>query len=405
MSKIWQIYKDGSFWAEKNASEIRSLIKSGEILPTDEVALPLSKIRQAVFEVDEIFEESLLDGVYGAQEHTSQPTVVTGGLGAKLQTFSKKLKRKTSRKKKNKAVYFLLNPSGKVSGPHPANAILSMFHKGLISSRLRVKRYGSVESLPISKFVLNYSKSQRNELKQRIKGNNLQMNSKRLNDASQIMGGRNKAVYDKIGLALSFVISLILVAGGSIVYNKINSLDSNLPVKTTSVAPGKTPKLLKKAKKLRPDNKGVERKKDKKKQPLKPNKKSFVAKKNKPIRRYYKKNRKNQPSRTQAARPLNSQQTRNSLSAKTTPSPIELATRSGPKVNSVGPVSFSERSLEGCDELCLLVVKDRKGLRMYVRFFKEEFYPQLRGKSKKVTLVGHTKLESNRLYMFLQQVR
>ena len=178
-----------------------------------------------------------------------------------------------------------------------------------------------------------------------------------------------------------------------------------MPVKTTSVAPGKTPKLRKKAKKLRPDNKGVERKKDKKKQPLKSNKKSFVAKKNKPTRRYYKKNRKNQPSRTQVARPLNSQQTRNSLSAKTTPSPIELATRSGPKVNSVGPVSFSERSLEGCDELCLLVVKDRKGLRMYVRFFKEEFYPQLRGKSKKVTLVGHTKLESNRLYMFLQKVR
>ena len=97
-----------------------------------------------------------------------------------------------------------------------------------------------------------------------------------------------------------------------------------------------------------------------------------------------KKNRKNQPSRTQVARPLNSQQTRNSLSAKTTPSPIELATRSGPKVNSVGPVSFSERSLEGCDELCLLVVKDRKGLRMYVRFFKDEFYsPQLRGSRKR----------------------
>ena len=100
MSKIWQIYKDGSFWAEKNASEIRSLIKSGEILPTDEVALPLSKIRQAVFEVDEIFQESLLDGVYGAQEHTSQPTVVTSGLGAKLQTFSKKLKKANFTKEK-----------------------------------------------------------------------------------------------------------------------------------------------------------------------------------------------------------------------------------------------------------------------------------------------------------------
>ena len=74
MSKVWEIYKDGDLWAEKTAAEIRSSLKSGEILPTDEVAAPLSKIRQSVFEVDEIFDESIFDGMDGAEEHKSAPT-------------------------------------------------------------------------------------------------------------------------------------------------------------------------------------------------------------------------------------------------------------------------------------------------------------------------------------------
>ena len=73
MSKVWEIYKDGDLWVEKTAAEIRSSLKSGEILPTDEVALPLSNSTICVW-IDEIFDESILDGIYGAEEHLSAPT-------------------------------------------------------------------------------------------------------------------------------------------------------------------------------------------------------------------------------------------------------------------------------------------------------------------------------------------
>ena len=67
-------------------------------------------------------------------------------------------RRQRSLRKGKRSAYFLINPNGKVSGPHPASAILAMFHKGLISTKLRVKKYGEHQSLPISKFVLLFLK-------------------------------------------------------------------------------------------------------------------------------------------------------------------------------------------------------------------------------------------------------
>ena len=405
MSKVWEIYKDGDLWAEKTAAEIRSSLKSGEILPTDEVALPLSKIRQSVFEVDEIFDESILDGIYGAEEHLSAPTSSSTGIGSTIKTITKSFRRKKAKpKKREKAAYFLINPNGKVSGPHPASAILAMFHKGLISTKLRVKKYGEHQSLPISKFVLLCSKAPSRSLKNSIKNNELHMNSRKLSKASRIMGSRNKVIDKNASLALSFLISTILVFGGAFLFNEFN-VAAKKPVKQKVKSRVlRQPKLLKKLKK-----KSDTKLKASKKASKKASRKSSVSKKpsskvggRKPAKKVRVKPRAPAAKR---ARLRSGSENPMRMSAKASLSPIELATRSGPRINEVGPVSFDKGSLENCEDLCLLIVKDNKGLKMYVRFFKDEFYSQLINKSSRVTLIGHTKLESSRLYMFLQTVR
>ncbi len=401
MSKVWQIYKDGDFWAEKTAAEIRSSIKAGDVLPTDEVALPLSNIRQSVFEVDEIFDESILDGVYGEEEGLSLPTSSSGGISSTLKTISKSFRRKSSKSdKKEKASYFLLNPNGKVSGPHPASAILSMFHKGLISSKLRVKKYGEHQSLPISKFVLLCSKAPSRSLKNSIKNNELHMNSRKLSKASRIMGSRNKVIDKNASLVLSFIISTVIVFGGAFLFNEFNVAAKKTVRQKVKSSVVKRPKLLKKTeKKLEVKLKASKKKlrkgsSSRKSFPKKVRQKSAKKIKVKPL---------TSPPRRAITRSGKGGSMR--MSAKTTLSPIELATRSGPRINQVGPVQFDKSNLENCEDLCLLIVSDKKGLKMYVRFFKEEFYSQLINKSSRVTLTGHTKIESSRLYMFLQSVR
>ncbi len=397
MGKVWQIYKDGDLWAEKTAAEIRSSLKSGDILPTDEVALPLSNIRQSVFEVDEIFDESLLDGVYAAQEDLSAPTSSSSGISSAIKTITKSFQRKGSKpNKKEKASYFLLNPNGKVSGPHPASAILSMFHKGLISSKLRVKKYGEHQSLPISKFVLLCSKAPSRSLKNSIKNNELHMNSRKLSKASRIMGSRNKVIDKNASLALSFVVSTFLVFGGAFLFNDFNVAAKKTAIQKVKSSVVKRPKLLKKIKK-----KSAIKNKASKKQLRKGGALSKSARK-KSAKKIKVKPRTPPPKRV---RIRSGKKSSMRMSAKATLSPIELATRSGPRINQVGPVRFDKGGLENCEDLCLLIVNDKKGLKMYVRFFKEEFYPQLINKSSQVTLTGHTKLESGRLYMFLQSVR
>ena len=106
-------------------------------------------------------------------------------------------------------------------------------------------------------------------------------------------------------------------------------------------------------------------------------------------------------------------QSKQRLAAKSLPpsksssaiSPVMKAIKNSPSINVVGPVKFNLSSLKNCQDLCLLVVTDKRGLKMYVRFFKEEFYSQLSKKSSNVTLKGNTRVETGRLYMFLQSVR
>ena len=113
-------------------------------------------------------------------------------------------------KPRDRSLFFLVNPDGKVSGPHPSSSILAMFHRGLISKKLRVKKYGSTETISISKFVLDLSRNPRNSLKKNLRdGQSFQMNSKKLARANRIMGSRNKVVQDQLSLVLIIMFSCV----------------------------------------------------------------------------------------------------------------------------------------------------------------------------------------------------
>ena len=176
MSQTWQVYKDGKLWKELEASQIRALLKSGEISPTDEVAAPSSSLRRSVFEVDEIFESEDSTPFVWMEESEADKTQISlevQPIESKIQVKklfepivnvisehrSRSKQRARSRvKPRDRSLYFLVNPDGKVSGPHPSSSILAMFHRGLISKKLRVKKYGSTETISISKFVLDLSR-------------------------------------------------------------------------------------------------------------------------------------------------------------------------------------------------------------------------------------------------------
>lgn len=431
MEKRWNVYHGNDYLGLKTAKEIREALRQGTLDPFDKVSREGSNIREDLIEVDEIFREGAESPPESAPPSSSMPegTVVAdrsaileaaAGVGKSAGTGSKAkpkpvedpddsegsegfAQRNDTGTRNSGKRYYLIDRE-KVLGPLSALEIQSLFNRNMLNKKVRVQKIGNEKTIPITQFISSYSGDRLKELAE--DGRIPQQigvgspSSKVMNELARMANSRRVAQdrKNRAYLVMSFV-GLILGAFVYLVYEQSTSEPAHRqaveeeadeqPAPTTKARPRliqKAPEPAPRKETPPPPPKKVEREKpDPKPEPRRPAPRNSAA--------------------TRVSQSNESSRNTDNIPQQKGPGPIAKAIESAGRIQTVGPLTFSNSALESCPSKCTLTLFDGTGASMKAVFFKNAYSDTLRSRARGAFLTGNTKMDRGELTLFIQDVR
>ncbi len=430
MEKRWNVYHGNDYLGLKTAKEIREALRQGTLDPFDKVSREGSNIREDLIEVDEIFKE----GADGPAENVSstpapEGTVVAdrsalleaaASVGKSVGSASKSKPKPVEEKDeeedgiedfaqrndtgtRNSGKRYYLIDREKVLGPLSALEIQSLFNRNMLNKKVRVQKIGNEKTIPITQFISSYSGDRLKELAE--DGRIPQQigvgspSSKVMNELARMANSRRVAQdrKNRAYLVMSFV-GLILGALVYLLYEQTTSEPPQRPAaeETEEEQPANKPRprLIQKAPESAP------------RKEVSPPPVPKKVDKDKPEARQVDK----RPTRKTAAGTKVSQDNEtargtDNIPQQKGPGPIAKAIESAGRIQTVGPLTFSNSALESCPSKCTLTLFDGTGASMKAVFFKNAYSDQLRNRARGAFLTGNTKMDRGELTLFIQDVR
>jgi hypothetical protein len=458
MEKRWNVYHGNDYLGLKTAKEIREALRQGTLDPFDKVSREGSNIREDLIEVDEIFRETghvpsesaqfssdNSEGTFVGERSPLMPSVGESAGSAprsqrqerpevsteaayesdELEDFSQR-NDTGSRNSSNPSNpsnssnstkrYYLIDRS-KVLGPLSALEIQSLFNRNMLNKKVRVQKIGNEKTIHITQFIASYSGDRLKELTE--EGRVPQSigvgspSSKVMNELARMASSRRVAQDRKnhAYLVMSLV-GLILGAVVYVLYEQSTSSHSREPhavgveerseeTEPVTNKPTKSrPRLVQKAPEPVARPEPPKKKPEKARaEPARPEPTKRVETQAKPAPAA----RKPAPGITRASQ--NNGEGRPTDNIPQGPGPIAKAIESAGRIQTVGPLTFSNSALENCSGKCTLTLFDGTGASMRAVFFKNAYSEQLRTRAKGAFLTGNTKIIRGELTIFIQDVR
>ncbi|WP_141731255.1 hypothetical protein [Oligoflexus tunisiensis] len=423
MEKRWNVYHGNDYLGLKTAREIREALRQGTLDPFDKVSREGSNIREDLIEVDEIFKETPESPSAGAP--TTGPDTegtVVADRSVVMEAMQPSKSQSTGSKSKPKPVdndepetgnsqdfsqrndtgtrhsgkrYYLIDRE-KVLGPLSALEIQSLFNRNMLNKKVRVQKIGNEKTIPITQFIASYSGDRLKELAE--DGRIPQQigvgspSSKVMNELARMANSRRVAQdrKNRAYLVMAFI-GLIL---GALVYLLYEQTTSEPETRSAAEeqaddsqpASKARPRLIQKTPEPPP-----------KKDPPPPPRK---VEKPEPRRVERRPTRKTPPRVSQRKEEPAKQD-----NTPQGPGPIAKAMESAGRIQTIGPLTFSNAALESCPSKCTLTLFDGTGSSMKAVFFKNAYNDQLRSRAKGAFLTGNTKMDRGELTLFIQDVR
>ncbi|HYX32081.1 MAG TPA: hypothetical protein VE954_03130 [Oligoflexus sp.] len=426
MEKRWNVYHGNDYLGLKTAKEIREALRQGTLDPFDKVSREGSNIREDLIEVDEIFREGAESPAESAPDHSPEPegTVVAErnplmdamNVGKSAGTGSKANPKPTTDNDdeesddpedfahrndtgtRNSAKRYYLIDREKVLGPLSALEIQSLYNRSMLNKKVRVQKIGSEKTIPIAQFISSYSGDRLKELAE--DGRIPQQigvgspSSKVMNELARMANSRRVAQdrKNRAYLVMSFV-GLVLGATVYLLYEQTTSAPQNRAAVEESAeeqpaANKPRPRLIQKAPEPAPKKDPPPKKPETRPEPKQVDKR--------PVRR--------PPAITKASQDSGDARNTDNIPQKG-PGPIAKAMESAGRIQTVGPLTFSNAALESCPSKCTLTLFDGTGASMKAVFFKNAYSDQLKTHARGAFLTGNTKMDRGELTLFIQDVR
>lgn len=434
MEKRWNVYHGNDYLGLKTAKEIREALRQGTLDPFDKVSREGSNIREDLIEVDEIFREGAESPAESAPAPGSMPegTVVAdrsaileaaAGVGKSAGTGSKAkpkpveepddgegledfAQRNDTGTRNSGKRYYLIDRE-KVLGPLSALEIQSLFNRNMLNKKVRVQKIGNEKTIPITQFISSYSGDRLKELAE--DGRIPQQigvgspSSKVMNELARMANSRRVAQdrKNRAYLVMSFV-GLILGAFVYLVYEQSTSEPAHRPAveEEFDEQPAPTtkarPRLIQKAPEPAPRKEAP---------PPPPKKVEREKPEPKPEPRQEKRQAPRNPAATRVSQGNESPRNTDNIPQQKGPGPIAKAIESAGRIQTVGPLTFSNSALESCPSKCTLTLFDGTGASMKAVFFKNAYSDTLRSRARGAFLTGNTKMDRGELTLFIQDVR
>jgi hypothetical protein len=434
MEKRWNVYHGNDYLGLKTAKEIREALRQGTLDPFDKVSREGSNIREDLIEVDEIFREGAESPAESVPAPSSMPegTVVAdrsaileaaAGIGKSAGTGSKAkpkpvedpddgegpedfAQRNDTGTRNSGKRYYLIDRE-KVLGPLSALEIQSLFNRNMLNKKVRVQKIGNEKTIPITQFISSYSGDRLKELAE--DGRIPQQigvgspSSKVMNELARMANSRRVAQdrKNRAYLVMSFV-GLILGAFVYLVYEQSTSEPAHRqaveeevdeqPAPTTKARP----RLIQKAPEPAPRKEAA---------PPPPKKVEREKPEPKPEPRQEKRQTPRNSAATRVSQSSESARNTDNIPQQKGPGPIAKAIESAGRIQTVGPLTFSNSALESCPSKCTLTLFDGTGASMKAVFFKNAYSDTLRSRARGAFLTGNTKMDRGELTLFIQDVR
>jgi len=446
MEKRWNVYHGNDYLGLKTAKEIREALRQGTLDPFDKVSREGSNIREDLIEVDEIFRETISapgdsanfssespEGTVVAERSPLMPSVGKSSASTPrsqrqerqedsdedpqesddIDDFSLRNDNGTRNTVKR---YYLIDRS-KVLGPLSALEIQSLFNRNMLNKKVRVQKIGNEKTIPITQFIASYSGDRLKELTD--EGRVPQSigvgspSSKVMNELARMASSRRVAQDRKNHAYL--VMSLVGLILGAVVYVLYEQ-------STSTPSRGSHPAGVEE----RSEEGAPEANKPAKSRPR------LIQKAPEPVARPELPKKKPEKAREETARPEAVKRAETRPTPAATPrkpvsgitrasqgngegrtsdnipqglGPIAKAVGGAGRIQTVGPLTFSNSALENCNSKCTLTLFDGTGASMKAVFFKNAYIDQLRARAKGAFLTGNTKIDRGELTIFIQDVR
>jgi hypothetical protein len=435
MEKRWNVYHGNDYLGLKTAKEIREALRQGTLDPFDKVSREGSNIREDLIEVDEIFREGAESPANPAEsappKSMPEGTVVAdrsaileaaAGVGKSAGTGSKAkpkpvedpddsdgpedfAQRNDTGTRNSGKRYYLIDRE-KVLGPLSALEIQSLFNRNMLNKKVRVQKIGNEKTIPITQFISSYSGDRLKELAE--DGRIPQQigvgspSSKVMNELARMASSR-RVTQDRKNrayLVMSFV-GLILGAFVYLIYEQSTSEPAHRQAVEEEAeeqpAPAKArPRLIQKAPEPAPKKEAppppprkVEREK--------PEPRSEPRQEKRPARK--------NTAVTRVSQDNDGPRNTDNIPQQKGPGPIAKAIESAGRIQTIGPLTFSNSALESCPSKCTLTLFDGTGASMKAVFFKNAYSDILRSRARGAFLTGNTKMDRGELTLFIQDVR